>query len=100
MWDASSASRAVQLSFLQLRASIYQIVMRSDNKSRVWKIRAPSGATRDQTNYGCPKQERSSVGAWAIIGTKLRQTRGLPLSVGRQFYRASYATKAVEFVDN
>jgi hypothetical protein len=30
-------------------------------------------------------QRRSSVGAWAIIGTKLRQTRGLPLSLHTSF---------------
>ena len=52
--------------------------MRSRNNSASRKIRVPSVATRDQTNTAAPKvgQRRSSVGEWAIIDTKLRQTRG------------------------
>jgi hypothetical protein len=41
-------------------------------------------------------QRPSSVRAWAIIGTKLRQTRGLPLFGGYQSCRASDGIRGLE----
>ena len=72
--------------------------MRSGNNSAFRNIRT----RRDQTNIAAPKvgERRSSVGAWAIIGNKLRQTRGSHYPLDTSPAGLSTLPEAVEVVDN